>query len=82
MEGSDNKRLMSGAEPRHPKKMKAVCPTRGHLPVEVRGLALVTNNPAPWYAPERYNPGLEELTCPPCPQTEKDRWMNALCTKF
>lgn len=46
MEGSDSKRLMRGAEPRHPTKMKAVCPTRGHLPVEVRGLALVTNSPA------------------------------------
>ena len=72
MEGFDNKRLMRDAELRPPKKMKTVCPIQGQLPAEVRGMALVTEKPAhgmPW----KDNPGLEELTCPPCPHTQKDR---------
>lgn len=46
MEGFDYKRLRRGAEPRHPKKVKAVCPTRGRLPAEIRGMILITDNPA------------------------------------
>lgn len=46
MEGCDYTRQMRGAQPRHPKKMKAVCPTWGHVPAEARGVVLVPNKPA------------------------------------